>query len=128
MKKEDLIKTIKDLARDLDARAEDIASDFNKRIRKIEITACIEPECISEWEVTKYYPVIPINIMEDIVNNPIDAPKTMKAQAEIIAPIKTNIADEIGKAIKDSLNPLDIKIGIDYGDGYSKSSMYGGDG
>lgn len=130
MKKEDLVKIIKDLAKDLNERAEDIANDFDKRIRKIEIVACIEPECISEWEVTKYYPVIPINEIENIINNPIDAPKSMKAQAEIIAPVKVNPAEAIAKAVNESIikNPCDIKIGIDYGNGLSKSSMYGGDG
>ena len=37
---------IKDLAKDLDKRAEDIANDFDKRIRKIELVACIEPQCM----------------------------------------------------------------------------------
>jgi len=41
-----------------------------------------------------------------------------------------NPAEEIAKAINESIikNPCDIKIGIDYGDGLSKSSIFGGDG
>ena len=57
--KEELIKVIKSLARELDDRAEDIANDWDKRVRKIDIHASIELDCINEWEITKYYPVIP---------------------------------------------------------------------
>lgn len=151
MKQEDLIRIIKALAKDLDARAESIASDFNSRIRSINISADIELGCIPEWSITKNYPVLVIteeiaDKLDDIVNNPNDAPKSMKAQASIQAPLKkeNNIADEIGKAIKDSLNPIDIKlpdltmpnieipkyIGADFGDGFSRQSNYrsGGDG
>lgn len=128
--KEELVKIIKALAKDLETRAEAIADDYDTRVRKIDIHASIEIGCINEWEVTKCYPVIPINEIEDIINNPIDAPKSMKAQAEIIAPAKVNPAEAIAKAVNESIikNPCDIKIGIDYGNGLSKSSMFGGDG
>ena len=146
--KEEIVKTIKALAKDLDARAEDIANDYNKMVRKIDIHTSIEVGCYSEWDITKHYGILTekmIKELENIINNPNDAPKSMKAQASLTMPIKNekSIVDEIGKAIKDSLNPLDIKlpdlvapkveipnyIGADFGNGYSKSSYRnGGDG
>lgn len=57
--KEEIIKEIKRLARELDERAEDIANDWDKRVRKIDIHSSIDLECINEWEITKCYPVIP---------------------------------------------------------------------
>ena len=149
--KNELVRIIKALAKDLDARAEDIANDYNKRIRSINISADIELGLSPEWSITKNYPVLVItddiaDKIEDIVNNPNDAPKTMKAQASLQAPIKNEktIVDEIGEAVRDSLNPINIKIpdtalpkvempyyiGADFGNGFSKSSMYrsGGDG
>lgn len=56
--KNELVKIIKTLAKDLDARAEAIANDYNTRVRKIDIHASIELDCINEWEITKHYPVI----------------------------------------------------------------------
>lgn len=56
--KEELIKIIKSLAKDLDARAEEIVGDLNKGIRKININASIEDGYINEWEITKYCPVM----------------------------------------------------------------------
>lgn len=56
--KEELIKIIKSLAKDLDARAEEIVGDLNKGIRKININTSIEDGYISEWEITKYCPVM----------------------------------------------------------------------
>lgn len=124
--KDELVRIIKTLAKDLDARAEAIADDYNTKVRKIDIHASIEIDCINEWEITKYYPVI----VDEVVIKPSDDNKSIKAQAEIIAPAKVNPAEAIAKAVNESIikNPCDIKIGIDYGDGLSKSSMFGGDG
>lgn len=124
--KDELVRIIKALAKDLDARAEAIADDYNTKVRKIDIHASIEIDCINEWEITKYYPVI----VDEVVIKPSDDNKSIKAQAEIIAPAKVNPAEAIAKAVNESIikNPCDIKIGIDYGDGLSKSSMFGGDG
>ncbi len=121
--KDELVRIIKALAKDLEARAEAIADDYNTKVRKIDIHTSIEIDCINEWEITKYYPVI----VDEVVIKPSDDNKSIKAQAEIIAPAKVNPAEGIAKEsiIK---NPCDIKIGIDYGDGLSKSSMFGGDG
>ena len=116
--KDELVRIIKALAKDLEARAEAIADDY--------IHASIEIDCINEWEITKYYPVV----VDEIVIKPSDDNKFIKAQAEIVAPAKVNPAEAIAKAVNESIikNPYDIKIGIDYGDGLSKSSMFGGDG
>lgn len=124
--KDELVRIIKALAKDLEARAEAIADDYNTKVRKIDIHASIEIDCINEWEITKYYPVI----VDEVVIKPSDDNKSIKAQAEIIAPAKVNPAEGIAKAVNESIikNPCDIKIGIDYGDGLSKSSMFGGDG
>lgn len=124
--KDELVRIIKALAKDLDARAEAIADDYNTKVRKIDIYASIEIDCINEWEITKYYPVM----VDEVVIKPSDDNKSIKAQAEIIAPAKMNPAEAIAKAVNESIikNPCDIKIGIDYGNGLSKSSMFGGDG
>ena len=124
--KDELLRIIKALAKDLEARAEAIADDYNTKVRKIDIHTSIEIDCINEWEITKYYPVI----VDEVVIKPSDDNKSIKAQAEIIAPAKVNPAEGIAKAVNESIikNPCDIKIGIDYGDGLSKSSMFGGDG
>lgn len=113
--KEEIVETIKKLARDLDARAEDIANDYNKRIRSIEIHANIEVGYVPEWDITKHYGLLTDEMLkqiEDIINNPNDAPKSIKAQASLQAPIKNEkkIADEIGKAVKESLNQINIKL------------------
>lgn len=133
--KEELVSIIKSLAKDLDARAEDIANDWNKKVRSINIRADIEIGNIAEWNITKNYGVIIltdelVKDIEDSINDSNDNPKSMKAQAEIIAPVKVNPAEAIAKAVNESIikNPCDIKIGIDYGNGLSKSSMFGGDG
>lgn len=133
--KDELVRIIKTLAKDLDERAESIASDFNSRIRSINISADIEVGCIPEWSITKNYPVLVItdeiaDKIDDIINNPNDAPKSIKAQAEIIAPVKVNPVEEIAKAVNESIikNPCDIEIRVDYGNGLNKSSMFGGDG
>lgn len=124
--KDELVRIIKALAKDLEARSEAIADDYNTKVRKIDIHASIEIDCINEWEITKYYPVV----VDEIVIKPSDDNKFIKAQAEIVAPAKVNPAEAIAKAVNESIikNPYDIKIGIDYGDGLSKSSMFGGDG
>ena len=125
--KDELVRIIKALAKDLEARAEAIADDYNTKVRKIDIHTSIEIDCINEWEITKYYTVI----VDEVVIKPSDDNKSIKAQAEIIAPAKVNPAEGIAKAVNESIiikNPCDIKIGIDYGDGLSKSSMFGGDG
>lgn len=116
MKQEELIKIIKALAKDLESRAEEIASDFNHRIRSIIISTDIEFGNIPEWNITKNYPVIVltdeiVDKIEDIVNNPNDAPKSMRALASIQTPLKEekSISEEIGNAIKDSIN---INIGL----------------
>jgi len=132
--KEELVSIIKSLAKDLYTRAEEIANDWNKKVRSINIKADIELGNIAEWNITKNYGVIvltdELKDIGDIVNNPNDTPKFKEAQAGIIAPAKVNPAEEIAKAINESIikNPCDIKIGIDYGDGLSKSSIFGGDG
>lgn len=124
--KDELVRIIKALAKDLDTRAEAIADDYNTKVRKIDIHASIEIDCINEWEITKYYPVI----VDEVVIKPSDDNNSIKAQAEIIAPAKMNPAEAIVKAVNESIikNPCDIKIGIDYGNGLSKLSMFGGDG
>lgn len=53
--KEELIKAIKDLAKNLEERAEDIAVDWNKKIFKIEFKSIIEPGYILTWDITKSY-------------------------------------------------------------------------
>lgn len=131
--KKELVNIIKSLAKDLDMRAEDIANDWNKQVRSINIKADLEIGNIPEWNITKNYGLIftdeLIKDIEDSINNSNDNSKSMKAQAEIIAPTKTNPAEIIAKIVNESIikNPSDIKIGIDYGNGLSKSSMFGDD-
>ena len=60
--KEELVSKIKQMARDLENRAEDIAVDWNKKITKINFLGNIEPDTLSEWDITKEYLVLPKRI------------------------------------------------------------------
>lgn len=60
--KEDLVNKIKEMAKDLESRAEDIAVDWNKQIKRINFYSNIAPDEITEWDVTKEYLVFPREI------------------------------------------------------------------
>jgi DNA-directed RNA polymerase specialized sigma subunit len=131
--KEQLVKIIKELAKDLDERAEDIANDWNKRVRSIEINTEIKVDKIKEWKVTKNYGVIVLNdelvkSIEDNLNDRNDTPPSLGVMAEIVAPVKTNPVEEIAKTINNSIIVDPLSIGIDYRNGLSKPSMFGSDG
>ncbi len=55
--KEWLVETIKILAKDLENRAEDIASDYKEGayLKNIEFKSIIEADSFLEWKVTKTY-------------------------------------------------------------------------
>lgn len=65
--KEELVKAIKDLAKSLEDRAEDIATDWNKGIIKIEFKSSIESGYILTWDITKSY--LGWNPIEGVDNN-----------------------------------------------------------
>ena len=116
--KEQLVKIIKELAKDLDERAEDIANDWNKRVRSIEINTEIKVDKIKEWKVTKNYGVIVLNdelvkSIEDNLNDRNDTPPSLGVMAEIVAPVKTNPVEEIAKTKMDDLNATTLEAAVD---------------
>jgi hypothetical protein len=59
MNKEYYIKLIKDLAKWLEKKAEDIVNDIDtERVKNIYINTLIEPNTISTWNISKEYLVI----------------------------------------------------------------------
>ena len=57
--KQHYVELIKNLAKYLENKAEDIVEDMDyERIKDIYITTLIEPNCISTWNISKEYYVI----------------------------------------------------------------------
>lgn len=93
--KEELVSKIKQMARDLENRAEDIAVDWNKQIKRINFYADIEPENITEWDITKEYLVLPKRIDMKLDYNK-ESAVTMLNNGfdEIVLPAKLVIEDK----------------------------------
>ncbi len=93
--KEELVSKIKQMARDLENRAEDIAVDWNKKITKINFLGNIEPDTLSEWDITKEYSVLPkrIDMKLEYDQNEVSEMKELGFD-EIIVPAKLFIDDE----------------------------------
>lgn len=92
--KEKLVNKIKEMAHDLENRAEDIAIDWNKKIKRINFYADIEPENITEWDITKEYLVLPkrIDMKLNYNENKVDKMFSMGFE-EVSLPAKITIGD-----------------------------------
>ena len=90
--KEDLVNKIKEMARDLENRAEDIAVDWNKKIKRISFYFNIDPTEITKWDITKEYLVLPKRIDMQLEYNK-DKVDKMKAMGfdKITIPAKLTI-------------------------------------
>ena len=77
MNKKHYVKIIKDLAKYLENKAEDIVNDMEyEQIKSIYINTLIEPNCISTWNITKEYYVL------DDIENKIKALENLKKERE----------------------------------------------
>lgn len=77
MNKEHYIKQIKELAKYLENKAEDIANDIEiEMIRNIYITTLIEPNSVPTWNISKEYYVM------DFIENKKQALKNLKKERE----------------------------------------------
>lgn len=53
--RKEMAQRIRELAQDLEARAEDIANDIDKKVSSITINTTIRPDEVLNWEITKNY-------------------------------------------------------------------------
>ena len=88
--KEELVNKIKEMACDLENRAEDIAVDWNKKIKRITFYSNIDPE-----DITKEYLVLPKRINMELDYNKETAVTMLgKGFDEIVLPAKLVIEDK----------------------------------